>query len=231
MANLNPKKVLIVEDDPDITWVVQTYLEQSGYLVDKAEDGLSGLEYALNTPLTLIVLDWMLPQLEGSEFISRLREHKSTPVIMLTAKRQEQDKIMGLELGADDYITKPFSPRELLARIQAVLRRTNLQVTPKLHYNEMLIDLECKTLKIGKVMVTLTGLEFELLSTLAKQPRRIFSRGELLDKVWGNDYIGVDRVVDVHISNLRRKLMQIDPTYAAMLQTAWGIGYKFVEAK
>ena len=231
MANLSPKRILVVEDDPDITWVVQTYLEQSGYLVDKAEDGLSGLEHALNTPPTLIVLDWMLPELEGSEFMIKLREQQSTPVIMLTAKRQEQDKIMGLELGADDYLTKPFSPRELLARIQAVLRRTNLQVTPILRYNEMLIDLECRTLQIGTVMITLTGVEFELLSTLAKQPRRIFSRGELLDKVWGKDYIGVDRVVDVHVSNLRRKLIQVDSTYAAMLQTAWGIGYKFVEAK
>ena len=231
MATLGPKRILVVEDDPDITWVVQTYLEQSGYLVDKAEDGLSGLEQALSTPPTLIILDWMLPQLEGSKFMIKLREQQSTPVIMLTAKRQEQDKIMGLELGADDYLTKPFSPRELLARIQAVLRRTNLQVTPILQYGEMLIDLECRTLQIGKIMITLTGLEFELLSTLAKHPKRIFSRGELLDKVWGKDYIGVDRVVDVHVSNLRRKLIQVDPTYATMLQTAWGIGYKFIEVK
>lgn len=222
--------ILVVEDDPDIAVIEQSYLEQAGYTVVMAKDGREALNILARQSPKLIVLDWMLPEIDGLDLLTHIRSYSNVAVIMVTAKRQEENRILGLELGADDYLTKPFSPRELLARVKAVLRRTapsedleilkrgRMEIRP--HQRRILFD--------GKD-IEITSLEFDLLHTLAKNPGRVFERDVLLELVWGTDYEGVDRVVDVHIYNLRKKLTKVDSACAAMIKTVWRIGYKFLE--
>lgn len=224
-------RILVVEDDPGIARAVKAYLEREGFEVTAAAEGLPALRHALAEPPTLIVLDWMLPDLDGLEFMKQLRQKQRTPIIMLTARTEENDRILGLEFGADDYVTKPFSPRELIARVKAVLRRTEgtVQGNPDmLVTGPLVIDLVKHTATCEGVPLELTVLEFNLLHTMASQPGRVFSRDELLSRVWGTDFVGVDRVVDVHVSHLRRKLGD-DPEAPTLVLTVRGIGYKLAE--
>ena len=224
-------RILVVEDDPGIARAVKAYLEREGFEVTAAAEGLHALRHALAEPPTLIVLDWMLPDLDGLEFMKQLRQKQRTPIIMLTARTEENDRILGLEFGADDYVMKPFSPRELVARVKAVLRRTEgtVQGNPDmLVTGPLVIDLVKHTVTRDDVPLELTVLEFNLLHTMASQPGRVFSRDELLSRVWGTDFVGVDRVVDVHVSHLRRKLGD-DPEAPTLVLTVRGIGYKLAE--
>lgn len=226
-------QILVVEDDPGIVRAVKAYLEQEGFGVAVAADGLLALNAALAETPTLIVLDWMLPSLDGLEFMRRLRQEQRTPVIMLTARTEENDRVLGLELGADDYMTKPFSPRELVARVKAVLRRTKVPTErpdQTLVVGSLQLNLEKRSVVRAGVPLELTVLEFSLLHTLMGQPGRVFSRDELLNRVWGSDFTGVDRVVDVHISHLRRRLGE-DPDTPTLVLTVRGVGYKLAEAE
>ena len=227
----NTARILVVEDDPDIVRVVKSYLERFDFEVDTAFDGLSGLSRALENPPALIVLDWMLPGIDGLEFMKRLRAEQQTPVIMLTARGDEDDRVQGLRLGADDYVPKPFSPRELVARIEAVLRRMQPSAEQEqevLTRGPLVIDPSRHNVTRNDELIELTTLEFNLLYMLARYPGRVYSRNELLERVWGGDFAGVDRVVDVHVSNLRQKL-EPEPTGPRLLLTVRGVGYKFSE--
>lgn len=215
--------ILIVEDDPDIVQVVKTYLEKDAFTVEVARDGLTGLDKALSLSPTLIILDWMLPGIDGITFLQRLRKTQSTPVIMLTAKTEETDRLKGLAL-ADDYVTKPFSPRELVARVKAVLRRGE-NVAEVFKLGVLTIDTAKRMAWRGDKNLELTTLEFDLLYFLARYPERVFMRDELLRAIWGEEFMGVDRVVDVHISNLRQKL-EPSPEHPQWLLTVRGVGYK-----
>lgn len=223
------ERVLIVEDDPDIVRVVEAYLQREGFLTEVAGDGEAGLASALAAPPTLIVLDWMLPQLDGEAFMRRLRPLQTTPVVMLTARGEEKDRLHGFALGVDDYLSKPFSPRELVARVLAVLRRAGVGKAPPtaLERGSLRIDPLRRCASFANQDVELTTLEFDLLHTLAAQPGRVWRRDELLDRVWGRDFTGVDRVVDVHVSNLRAKLERV--CGPPLLLTIRGVGYKFTE--
>ncbi|CAN5640493.1 response regulator transcription factor [soil metagenome] len=224
-------RILIVEDDPDIVQVVRAYLEGSGYAVDVAGDGRAGLSCALTAPPALIVLDWMLPSLDGLEFMRILRRTSAVPVIMLTARIEESDRILGLEFGVDDYVTKPFSPRELVARVRAVLRRAAASDDggeAPLERGSLHIDPGRRRVCVVGEDIEVTAREFDLLHTLALRPGRVFRREELLDRVWGSDADVVDRVVDVHVSNLRRKL-DAHPASAGAIVTMRGVGYAFRE--
>lgn len=220
--------ILVVEDDADAAKVVRAYLEREGYDVSVARDGVSGLEAALAEPPELVVLDWMLPGLDGLSFLRSLRRERAVPVIMLTARSEENDRIAGFEAGADDYVVKPFSPRELLARVGAVLRRAAAASTAArdalVVLGDVRIDLGRRQVEARGERVDLSALEFDLLATLAGAPGRVFRRGELIDRVWGPDFSGVDRVVDVHVSNLRQKLAAAGAE--GVVGTVRGVGYR-----
>lgn len=223
-------RVLIIEDDTDVVRVARAFLERGGYVVEVAYDGLAGLDAALARPPDLIVLDWMLPHLDGPTFLRRLRREQATPVIMLTARTEEDDRIEGLEVGADDYVPKPFSPRELVARVGAILRRRDGEPSeraprPEIEHRGLRIDPASRTVTKAGTGADLTALEFDLLWTLAREPGRVFRRAELLDRVWGEEFTGVDRVVDVHVSNLRHKLADVGAD--DMITTVRAVGYKF----
>ena len=224
------KRILIVEDDPDIVRVIEAYLRREGFVTEVAGDGEAGLASALATPPALIVLDWMLPRCDGEAFMRRLRPLQTTPVVMLTARGEEEDRLQGFALGVDDYLPKPFSPRELVARVLAVLRRAGVEKAPPtaLERGSLRIDPLRRCASFADQDVELTTLEFDLLHTLAAQPGRVWRRDELLDRVWGRDFAGVDRVVDVHLSNLRAKLENVCDL--PLLLTIRGVGYKFTEA-
>lgn len=222
------QRILIVEDDRDVVRVVEAFLEREGFAVEVAEDGLTGLDAVLERPPELVVLDWMLPHLDGPAFLRRLRRERSTPVIMLTARTEEEDRVAGLDVGADDYVTKPFSPRELVARVKAVLRRLEDErhTTPDpIERRRLRIDPLARTVQRDGARAHLTAVEFDLLWALAREPGRVFRREDLLDRVWGDDFVGIDRVVDVHVSNLRQKLAPLGA--ADWLVTVRGVGYKF----
>lgn len=222
------QRILLIEDDPDIVRIVKAYLERESFQVETVGDGAAGLAATLEVSPTLIVLDWMLPHLDGEAFMKRLRPSQLTPVIMLTARGEEGDRLRGFELGVDDYVSKPFSPRELVARVHAVLRRVKGEVPVQaIQRGALWIDPLKRAATFEGRDLNLTTLEFELLSTLAAQPGRVWHRTELLDRVWGRDFTGVDRVVDVHMSNLRGKLEVACDTPS--LFTVRGIGYKFAE--
>ena len=219
--------ILIIEDDPDIAQIVKSYLDKEGFAIEIARDGLMGLDMALNLKPALIVLDWMLPGIDGITFIQRLYKEQRIPIIMLTAKTEEVDRLKGLAL-ADDYISKPFSPRELVARVKAVLRRGNTLADEVIRLGDLQIDLQKRQVVRSGQVLDLTTLEFDLLYTLAQHPERVFTRDELLERVWGTDFVGVDRVVDVHISNVRQKL-EPNPDAPQWLLTVRGIGYKLTQ--
>ena len=220
--------VLVIEDEPDLRNLLDRQLDRAGYRVLLAEDGLEGLDAASREAVDLVLLDLMLPHLDGLEVCRRLKRDARTsrlPVIMLTAKGEPVDRIVGLELGADDYITKPFNLRELLLRIAAVLRRSQGEDArpDRIEFDGLQIDAAGRTVEVRGAPVRLTTREFDLLHFLLTHPGRVFSRSELLRQVWDYDFEGYDRTVDAHVARLRRKLG--DP--GDWIETAWGVGYKF----
>lgn len=222
-------RVLVVEDDPTVAEVVGRYLEHAGYDVETVGDGHAALASAQAEPPALVVLDLMLPGLDGLEIFRRLRRFAPVPIVMLTARGDEEDRLIGLELGADDYVSKPFSPRELTARVRAVLRRaeTPVQAEPAavLRFTNIAIDLGAREVHLDGALVVLTAREFDLLAFLARHPRRAFRREELLEDVWGYTY-GDTATVTVHIRRLREKI-EPDPSDPQLIKTVWGVGYRF----
>ena len=226
------KRVLVVDDDAKTVELVKLYLNRDGYRVVTAYNGIDALRLAREGRPDLIVLDLMLPGLDGLQVCRTLRNESDVPIIMLTAKTTEQDKLTGLDLGADDYVSKPFSPKELAARVRAVLRRTPeeaLQRGPaEVTQGELTINfLRHEAFLAGKPL-NLTPIEFRLLGVLVREPGRVFSRAQLIDKVFGYDFEGFDRTVDVHILNLRRKIEPY-PNHPRYIKTLYGAGYKFAE--
>lgn len=224
------KKILVVDDDTKIVELVKLYLEREGYGVATANDGLQALRLARENHPDLIVLDLMLPGMDGLQVCSTLRAESPVPIILLTAKTTEQDRITGLDLGADDYVTKPFSPKELVARIRAVFRRTPdevLQLGPsEVKSGDLTVNFPHHKAYIGGKSLNLTPVEFKLLGVLVREPNRVFSRAQLIEKVLGYDFDGFDRTIDVHILNLRRKL-ESDTGNPKYIKTVYGAGYKF----
>ncbi len=224
--------VLVVDDEKKVVDLVTLYLKREGYRVLAAYDGLQALELARQKQSDLIILDLMLPGMDGLALCRLLREEGNRlPIIMLTARSLEDDKLIGLDLGADDYVTKPFSPRELMARVRAVLRRVNErreEDPPEIGHGELTVDFARHEVRVRDEPVYLTATEFKLLAAMVKEPGRAFSRQELLDEAFGYDYEGLERTVDVHIMNLRRKI-ESDPTQPVYIQTVQGVGYKLCE--
>lgn len=225
-------KILIVEDDVKTANLLRLYLRQAGYKVEVAHDGYTGLDLSRSMQPDLIVLDLMLPNLNGLDICRLLRLESSVPIIILTAKSTEEDVLRGLELGADDYIAKPFSPREVVARVKTVLRRIqerNLHNGQKeLEFGDLIINLTRHEVVIEGEVVHLTPKEFKLLETLAKEPGRAFSRLELVERAFGYDYEGLERTVDAHVMNLRKKI-EHDHTNPHYVETVYGVGYRFLE--
>ncbi len=224
------KSVLIVEDDQNIADLLRLYLEKEGYVAAIASDGGAGVEMFRKLQPDLVLLDVMLPVLDGWGVLRSIRQDSKTPVIMLTAKGELTDKVSGLKMGADDYITKPFEMKEVLARIEAVLRRGGGQEegqkpTKRLVFDKLVIDLDAFELIVDGKKVDTPPKEMELLFHLASSPNRVYTRNQLLDEVWGFDYFGDSRTVDVHIKRLREKLEGVSDQWS--LKTVWGVGYKF----
>ncbi len=223
------KRVLVVDDDVKTVELVKLYLNRDGYRVLTAYDGVEALRLAREGHPDLIVLDLMLPGIDGLEICRTLRQESDVPIIMLTAKTTDQDKLTGLNLGADDYVTKPFSPRELAARVRAILRRLPGERGPdKIQHGELTVDFIKHEAFLSDRPLNLTAIEFKLLGVLAKEPGRVFSRAQLIEKALGYDFEGFDRTIDVHILNLRRKL-EADPSRPRYIKTVYGAGYKFSE--
>lgn len=246
-------KILVIEDETNIAQLIRLYLEQAGYSVVIASDGVAGLEMHAREHPDLVVLDLMLPALDGMEVCRRIRAWANTPILMLTARQSEEDRIAGLDLGADDYLVKPFSPREVVSRVKAILRRTaSAAPAPSaregevgqsgenaagkaseggeiLRYDGLLVNIPARRVEINGKGVTLTAKEFDLLVTLASSPERVFTREALLNNVWGYTYLGDGRTVDVHIGTLRKKLEAVEGA-PHHIKTVWGVGYKFVPA-
>ena len=222
-------KVLVVDDEHMVTEVVERYLKRDGYEVKLAADGNEALRIGLNWSPDLIVLDLMLPGIDGLEVCRRLRAQTQVPIIMLTARGEESDRIVGLEMGADDYIVKPFSPRELVARIKAVLRRTTATPQPvggTVRFGAVTVNPLTRAVTQNGAEVRLTAKEFDLLSFLTAHPGQVFSREQLMDKVWDYTYAGDTSTVTVHIRRLREKV-ETDPLHPRHIKTVWGVGYKF----
>lgn len=222
------KTVLIVEDDRNIADLLRLYLEKEGYTVVIAPDGMRGVEQFRTVHPSLVLLDVMLPGLDGWGVCRAIRAESQTPIIMLTAKSETEDKVNGLKQGADDYITKPFEMKEVLARIEAVLRRSGIEPEKsrrRLEFDKLVIDMDAFELTVDGKKVPTPPKEMELLYHLASTPNRVYTRNQLLDEVWGFDYFGDTRTVDVHIKRLREKLEGISDQWR--LKTVWGVGYKF----
>lgn len=222
------KTVLIVEDDRNIADLLRLYLEKEGYEVVIASDGLKGVETFREVQPSLILLDVMLPGMDGWGVCRTIRAESQTPIIMLTAKSETEDKVMGLKQGADDYITKPFEMKEVLARIEAVLRRSGIEpekASRRLTFDKLVIDMDAFELTVNGKKVPTPPKEMELLYHLASTPNRVYTRNQLLDEVWGFDYFGDTRTVDVHIKRLREKLEGVSDQWE--LKTVWSVGYKF----
>jgi len=225
------RKILVVDDDRKTVDLLRLYLEKDGYQVLVAYDGRQALDLTRQRRPDLVVLDLMLPTVEGLDVCRILRAESHTPIIMLTARSTEDDKLLGLDLGADDYITKPFSPREVVARVRVVLRRAGAerdQPPAALRFRDLLVDFVSHEARLSGTPLHLTPKEFRLLETLIRQPGRAWSRLELLEQVFGFDYEGLERTVDVHVMNLRKKIER-DPARPEYIQTVYGIGYKFTE--
>jgi DNA-binding response OmpR family regulator len=219
--------ILVVDDEPEIVRLVRAYLEKAGFRVVTGSDGERGLHVARREKPDLVVLDLLMPRLDGLEFTRRIRQERDVPIIMLTARAEETDRVVGLELGADDYVTKPFSPRELVARIRAVLRRSQAQSTPSptLRAGPIALDRDAHIVTVHDQQVELTPTEFAILEALMQAPGRVFTRSELLEAAQGMAYEAYERTVDAHVKNLRRKLepARTEPRYVL---TVRGIGYR-----
>ena len=226
-------RALIVEDEKNLMDLLRGYLEREGFEVHEAFDGETGLEVARRVKPDVVVLDWMLPRLDGMEVLRELRRYSEAYVIMLTARAEEADKIVGLSTGADDYLTKPFSPGELVARVRAMLRRPRGEAAAateedRLVFGELEVDPARRRVRLGEDEVPLTALEFDLLVALASRPGFVFGRRRLLERVWGEDYFGDDHVVDVHVANLRKKLNAArEGAGNRYVRTVRGVGYRF----
>lgn len=223
-------RILIAEDDREIAQLVRDYLDRAGYSTSVATDGDSALVAAQNGNPDLIVLDLGLPGRDGLDVIREIRKNAQTPVVILTARGEETDRIVGLELGADDYIVKPFSPREVVARVRAVLRRTAAPEDDRQHLTRGAMEIDVPRMKVtvdGRP-IELTATEFQLLATMARRPGQVFTRGQLLDAVRGDAFEGYERAIDAHIKNIRRKL-EPDSAKPIFIQTVYGVGYRFAE--
>ncbi len=226
------KRVLVVDDEARIRGIVRSYLESDGFEVAEAGDGEAAVPMVADWQPDLVVLDVMMPGTDGLEVLRRLRTSSDVPVILLTARSEEVDKLVGLSVGADDYVTKPFSPRELVARIKAVLRRGGAppaDTTDRMTFAELTIDVDAREVERHGQSVDLSTLEFDLLVALARAPGRVLTRRQLLEKVWGYDFYGDERVVDVHIRNIR-KVLGDSANDPELIATVRGVGYKFVGA-
>lgn len=229
-AQQAPKRILIVDDEPVVVEVLQRYLVRDGFEVSSAADGSEALRIAERWAPDLIVLDLMLPVVDGLEVCKRIRRQSSVPIIMVTAKGEESDRIVGLEVGADDYVVKPFSPREIVARVRSVLRRAAVApATPStgvLRYGQLAVDANRRIVSLAGTELALTAKEFDLLYFLASNPGQVFTRAQLMDKVWDYTYPGDMSTVTVHIRRLREKV-EPDPVRPRYIKTVWGVGYKF----
>ena len=232
-------RILVVDDEERIRRLLRMYLEKEGYEIDEAEDGESALHKAQEEDFDLIVLDLMLPGIDGLEVCARLRQHKTTPVLMLTAKGEEVNRVQGFEVGADDYVVKPFSPREVIFRIKAILRRSSataflskdINTSNNIVFPHLIIEHDAHRVSASGQEVNLTPKEYELLHYLASTPDKVFSREELLKDVWNYDFFGDLRTVDTHVKRLREKLNRVSLEAASMITTVWGVGYKLEVAK
>ncbi len=225
---MNAEKILVVDDDLNICELLRLYLTKEGYNVVIANDGVSAVTMFQEENPSLVLLDIMLPKLDGWQVCREIRKFSETPIIMLTAKGEVFDRVLGLELGADDYVVKPFDTKEIVARIKAVLRRSAASAAEEVkevHYDKLSINLTNYELKVAGVQIDTPPKEMELIFHLAKNPNRVFTRDQLLDEVWGYDYYGDSRTVDVHVKRLREKLEGTSDKWE--LRTVWGVGYKF----
>jgi two-component system, OmpR family, alkaline phosphatase synthesis response regulator PhoP len=224
------KTILVVDDEPKIVQLARDYLEHAGFAVIVASDGSTALHAARSSKPDLIVLDLGLPQIDGLDVTRSIRKDSDVPIIMLTARSEESDKLIGLELGADDYVTKPFSPKELVARVRTVLRRADRSTSPDeiIRVADLTLDVPRLRLTVGDHPIELTPTEFQLLTTLARQPGRIFTRGQLLDAVHGIAFESYERAIDAHIKNIRRKI-EPNPREPRYILTVYGMGYKFAD--
>ena len=230
IIEVNRQQILLVDDEPDLRRMVRRYLEAEGFEVAEAADGEAALARLRGSSADLIVLDVAMPGIDGFEVLQVIRTTSDVPVIMLTARAEEIDRVLGLTIGADDYVTKPFSPRELAARVRAVLRRGRLGrpgTNEVLEFEGITLNLASRLVESEGRTLDLSALEFDLLAALVSAPGRVFTRAQLLERVWGWDYFGAERVVDVHISNLRKTLGD-DASTPRFIGTARGVGYKFV---
>jgi len=227
---MNNANILVIEDEPSIAEVVSLYLRRAGYQVQTAEDGVEALDKLYESIPDLVVLDLMLPKVDGLEITHWLRSRSNVPIIMLTARREESDRIAGLEMGADDYVVKPFSPQELVSRVRAVLRRTrgpsDIDAEGSISFEDLHVDPRTRLVSARGTEITLTAKEFDMLWLLANHPRQVFTRHQLLERIWGlSDYIDPSTVT-VHIRRLREKIEE-DPSNPVHIITVWGVGYKF----
>jgi len=232
------QKILIIEDEEGIIHLLNLYLRDAGYDVVVAKDAADGLALHARTHPDLVILDIMLPTLDGFEVCRRIRSWSKTPILMLTARGDEEDRIQGFDLGADDYLVKPFSPRELVSRVRAILRRVDSQIEAQtssdsqtstsrsvLQFPDLTIDLLARRVDVNNIEVTLTPTEFDLLALMAQSPDRVYTREILMNKIWGYDYYGDGHIIDVHISALRKKI-EANSDYR-YIKTVWRVGYKF----
>jgi DNA-binding response OmpR family regulator len=223
-----PKKIFVVDDEPQIAKVLSVYLEKAGYVVITETDGKNVMAIFQREKPDFMILDLNLPNVDGLEICKAVRHDSNIPILMLTARVEETDRLIGLELGADDYVIKPFSPREVVARVRTIFKRTNAgaEKSDVVQVGELVIDIEKHTINLGNKPVELTPTEFQILLTLAKQPRRVFSRLQIMEQAQGDAFEGYERTIDAHIKNIRIKL-EPDPKNPTYIQTVFGIGYKF----
>ncbi len=235
----NMERILIVDDEERIRKLVRMYLERNSFVVDEAEEGTEALSKALQNDYALIILDLMLPGMDGRDVCMEIRQYKETPIIMLTAAGDESNRVHGFELGADDYVVKPFSPRELIMRVKALLRRTGTVPVDNqqtvlghvLSFPGLSINVDARRVVVEEQEVTLTPKEFDLLLYLAQRPEKVFSREELLRDVWNYQFFGDQRTVDTHVKRLREKLGRVSERVPQHIHTVWGVGYKFEVAE